>query len=495
MATVHIGRLLGPVGFSRMVAIKRLHAQFARDPEFVTMFLDEARLAARIRHPNVVPTLDVVATHGELFLVMEYVHGESLAQLLRTVCAAGSRIPLNIVRTIVSGALHGLHAAHEAKSERGEPLGIVHRDVSPQNLLVGTDGIARILDFGVARAIGCAHVTRDQQVKGKLSYMAPEQVQNLRVDRRVDVYSAATVLWEMLTGRRLFFADTESIILARVLAGDVAPPSSLEPGVPPALDRVVMRGVDREPDSRYRTAREMALAIEDSGPLATASAVGEWVEATAAEKIAARSQHILEVEQINDLPAMAASSRPPALIVSSDPNETPTIVTANSPLNFESTKDRLEVVPSEAQESSGSVWLYTSRLVRGRPGGWRVPAIAGLGLSLLLFVIWIAARRQPTTSAAGGIRQSSASAMPMVPEPFVTSAPPVASAALAMSSPTPDSAAGGSPASAPAAASTSRKPSAPRLTGSLPPKSRRTNCNPPYTLDTEGHRHYKLECL
>src|ERR1035437_3672665 len=136
MATVHFGRLLGPVGFSRTVAIKRLHPQFAKDPEFVTMFLDEARLASRIRHPNVARTLDVVALEGELFLVMDYVEGEALSRLLRTCRARGTPVPPKVAAAIVCGVLHGLHAAHEAKSERGEPLGIVHRDVSPQNVLV-----------------------------------------------------------------------------------------------------------------------------------------------------------------------------------------------------------------------------------------------------------------------------------------------------------------------------------------------------------------------
>src|SRR5262245_394878 len=150
MATVHLGRLLGPVGFSRTVAIKRLHAQFATDPEFVSMFLDEARLAARIRHPNVVPTLDVVATEGELFVVMEYVHGESLSRLIKEEARNGRRIPPRIAASLISGTLQGLHAAHEARDERGNPLNIVHRDVSPQNILVGSDGIARVLDFGVA---------------------------------------------------------------------------------------------------------------------------------------------------------------------------------------------------------------------------------------------------------------------------------------------------------------------------------------------------------
>src|SRR3954469_20093549 len=136
MATVHFGRLLGPVGFSRTVAIKRLHAQFAKDPEFVAMFLDEARLAGRIQHPNVVATLDVVALEGELFLVMEFVQGESLSRVSRALRTAGMRLPTRVAASLLTGVCYGLHAAHEAASEQGEPLGIVHRDVSPQNVMI-----------------------------------------------------------------------------------------------------------------------------------------------------------------------------------------------------------------------------------------------------------------------------------------------------------------------------------------------------------------------
>jgi eukaryotic-like serine/threonine-protein kinase len=168
MATVHIGRLLGPVGFSRTVAIKRLHPRYAGDPEFVSMFLEEARLVARIRHPHVVPMLDVVATAGELFLVMEYVAGESLARLAHAAAERGERVPLRVSVAILSGLLQGLHAAHEAHDEHGQPLGIVHRDVSPQNVLVGSDGQARVLDFGIAKAAGRVQTTADGQVKGKL---------------------------------------------------------------------------------------------------------------------------------------------------------------------------------------------------------------------------------------------------------------------------------------------------------------------------------------
>jgi len=192
MATVHIGRLVGPAGFARIVAIKRMHAQFAADPDFVAMFLDEAWLAARIQHPNVVQTLDVVTTEGELFLVMEYVQGETLARLERSAREAGELPPARVVVGIASSMLHGLHAAHEAKDESGKALSIVHRDVSPQNVMVGVDGIARLLDFGVAKATVRLQTTREGQLKGKLAYMAPEQLAG-QATRASDIYSAGVV--------------------------------------------------------------------------------------------------------------------------------------------------------------------------------------------------------------------------------------------------------------------------------------------------------------
>jgi eukaryotic-like serine/threonine-protein kinase len=291
MATVHIGRLLGPVGFSRTVAIKRLHAQFAKDPDFVSMFLDEARLAARIRHPNVIGTLDVVALEGELFLVMEYVPGESLARLWRTTFDTGRTIPLPIVSAILVGVLDGLHAAHEATDDNGEPLGIVHRDVSPHNILVGTDGMARVLDFGVAKAAGRLQSTHNGQLKGKISYMAPEQVQGT-VDRTSDVYSASVVLWEALTGKRLFFAETQAKTLANVLYPRVEAPGRVVGSIPRELDAVVMRGLDPNPAARFPSAREMGQALQRVIPPATAYDVGDWVEATAGRMIAARATRV-----------------------------------------------------------------------------------------------------------------------------------------------------------------------------------------------------------
>src|SRR5687767_6563935 len=190
MARVHLGRLMGPAGFARTVAIKRLHEGLARSPEAAATLLDEARLAARVQHPNVVAILDVLAVDGELTLVMEYVHGESLAVLLRAARARGEVVPPPVAVQIVREVLAGLHAAHEARSEAGEPLGLVHRDVSPQNILVGLDGAARVFDFGIAKAAGRYQETATGQLKGKVSYMAPEQLLGQAVDRRADVFAA-----------------------------------------------------------------------------------------------------------------------------------------------------------------------------------------------------------------------------------------------------------------------------------------------------------------
>ena len=297
MATVHFGRQSGAAGFSRTVAVKRLHPNLAKDPEFVAMFLDEARLVARIRHPNVVPTIDVVATEGEVFVVMEYVHGESLARLRTAMIQAGRVADPRIVASVISGVLHGLHAAHEAKSEVGQPLHIVHRDVSPQNILVGIEGIARVLDFGVAKAIGRVQSTREGQIKGKLAYMAPEQLQGGRVTRRADIYAVAAVTWEAFTGQRLFSDKDTGALVTAILSETISPPSAVSPHVAPAFDRVVMRALERDPARRYSTAREMALDLERCAGIVSPSEVGTWVERWAGPTLSKRAALLAEIEQ------------------------------------------------------------------------------------------------------------------------------------------------------------------------------------------------------
>ncbi len=295
MATVFLARLNGAVGFGRTVAIKRLHPHLAKDPEFVTMFLDEARLSARIQHPNVVPTLDVVATDGELFLVLEYVKGETLSVLNRAMARQKAQIPVAIVASLVVGMLNGLDAAHEARDERGAPLEIVHRDVSPQNVMVGSDGVARLLDFGIAKAATRLGNTREGQLKGKIAYMAPEQLMG-QVSRQTDIYAAGVVLWEELTGRRLFYAETEVHTMSLVQKGDIPRPSSLNPAVPAALDAITMKALAREPSHRYQTAHEMAQAIESVTELTSPNRIAEWLNGVAGDLMEARAKLVKEIE-------------------------------------------------------------------------------------------------------------------------------------------------------------------------------------------------------
>jgi eukaryotic-like serine/threonine-protein kinase len=296
MATVYFGRLLGPAGFARTVAIKCLHPQFSKDSNFVSMFLDEARLAARIRHPNVVPILDVVTARDELFLVMEYVHGESLAKLIRTVASSGSFVPPPIAAGILVGLLHGLQAAHDARDEAGRKLGIVHRDVSPQNVLVGSDGLPRVTDFGVAKATGRLQSTVDGQLKGKLNYTAPEQFMAEDIDQRVDVYAASVVLWETLTGARLFDAERPGTVMHAIISGEIDPPGSRVAAIPAEIDAIVMKGLSRKPDKRFATAREMANALEAALRIAAPSEIGEWVERVARKSLAKRAALMARME-------------------------------------------------------------------------------------------------------------------------------------------------------------------------------------------------------
>jgi serine/threonine-protein kinase len=297
MATVHLGRLLGQVGFSRTVAIKRLHPQFAKDLDFVAMFLEEARLAARIQHPNVVQTLDVEASSDELLLVLEFVLGESLARLIRASYQASVALPIPVILGILANALDGLHAAHEARSEQGEPLGIVHRDVSPQNILVGADGVARVLDFGIAKATRRSEQTRSGMLKGKVAYMPPEQLKGGGIDRRTDIYAASVVLWETLTGYRLFDGEDDFQVAHKILSEEPPPPSRYRQDIPPALDAVVLQGLARDPKDRYPSALDMIAALEAVVPLASSREIARWIDRIAGASLRQRSELIAEVER------------------------------------------------------------------------------------------------------------------------------------------------------------------------------------------------------
>jgi eukaryotic-like serine/threonine-protein kinase len=320
MATVHLGQLLGPAGFARTVAIKRLHDHLASDPEFVAMLLDEAKLVASIHHPNVVSTVDVVCENDDLLIVMDYVEGENLATLLRE-----ARPPsASVVSRIVLDALAGLHAAHTAKTHNGHPLNIVHRDVSPQNIIVGVDGVARVLDFGVAKGERRRHSTRPGRIKGKFAYMSPEQIRGARVDARTDVFATGIVLWECLTGQRLFGHGDKEKSIERVLSMVVPPPSRYVPTLSPDVDCVVLRALARDPGSRYASAADFARELHAALPPACPVDVSAWVKAVAKGSHGghARLFRQLETSTISQRASGAAAWLRDALSVSSAPRKT-----------------------------------------------------------------------------------------------------------------------------------------------------------------------------
>lgn len=449
MATVHFGRLLGPVGFSRTVAIKRLHAQFATDPEFVSMFLDEARLAARIRHPNVVPTLDVVALNSELFLVMDYVAGESLANLAKISAKRREPIPHRIISAIVSGALHGLHAAHEAKDERGMPLGIVHRDVSPQNVHVGTDGVARVLDFGVAKAAGRVQTTREGQLKGKLSYMAPEQLRGAQVNRTCDIYAVGVMLWELITGQRLFDGDNEGVVIARVLEGRIEAPSIVMMRNSPVtlnskmydalarLDACVMRSLHKDPTQRFQTAREMALELEACVNPATLSQVGEWVEETAKDVLNKRLAVVSEIESYASEPGFERPSevQRAAAIAGDSSRQMSVSAEANHPVHADPMGTP---TPGGMQNSTVSTF---SRATSVRPGRreWVWVVAGGVVLAILAGIALQVLTDDPTYAMSSSAPLSKLPSLePSAPViPTASAAPVVSSAAVAPPPPQP----------------------------------------------------------
>jgi len=486
MATVHFGRLLGPVGFARTVAIKRLHPHLARDPEFVAMFLDEARLVARIRHPNVVPTLDVVASDGELLLVMEYVQGESLGKLARAAAASGG-VPLAVASAIFIGVLEGLHAAHEARSDRGEALDIVHRDVSPQNILVGEDGVAHVLDFGVAKAAGRLQETGEGQVKGKFAYMSPEQIAQLPVDCRTDVYAASVVLWETLTGRKLFEAESSASVVYAVVHQAVTPPSKLAPHIPPALDAVIMKGLSKRREERFATAHEMAVALEDAVAPATPRRVQEWVQTAALEALSRRARDVAAIESDS------------AVTNSNEDTSAKTVLAAvrdemaNSQRGSSPSHSYQGTVPPAERSVSKA-----EPLAAAAPGGSKrtvvavaLAAVSGVALALGFTIV---TAKPPSPGAADAPPAPAPLGSPLGP----SSGHPSADATGA--SPSAEAAASGvgvsgSAAQAPASASAST--TGKRVGPATPTTARpsKPDCSNPFTIDPSGKKRPRPECF
>jgi len=294
MAMVFLGRANDGRAIAPLVAIKRPHRHLASDKMFLSMLLDEARLASAIQHENVVKVRELGFHGGEPFIVMDYVEGASLSELRKELAAAERAVDTKVAVRVVLDALMGLHAAHEMRDESGRPLGIIHRDVSPHNVLIGCDGKARLTDFGIAKAEDRLQITRTHEVKGKLAYLAPERVDKRRIcTKQSDVFSMAVVLWECLAGRRLFRGEEAVDTLQEVMHAPIPRLRQLGAQVPPALDDVIARGLSRELDARFKTAAEFADAIERAagrGNVGQPGDVARSIEAVFGPRIAKRHQ-------------------------------------------------------------------------------------------------------------------------------------------------------------------------------------------------------------
>lgn len=437
MATVYLARLTGMGGFQRFVAMKRLHPHLASEKEFVEMFLDEARIAARIHHPNVVPILEVGASTVGYYLVMEYIEGDTLARLLARAASTGKKLPVSIALRIAIDMLSGLHAAHELHDDQNQPVHLVHRDVSPQNVLVGQDGIARITDFGVARAASRLTATRVGQLKGKIAYMAPEQAAGAEdLDRRADVFSSGIVIWEALAQKRLFKAENEAATLSRVIAEPVPLLFQIAPQVSKEVSGVVMRALDRDTNKRFMTCAAFADALEAAAALKDKVATPRELAAYVAEVM---GQEI--AQQRDNVRTWLAHSEP----TNATATELPSGVIPSSSVSAAAIS-----IPGfvEASRSGLSGSLSTVQ----QPQRSRVPLVLG---GLLLIGLLGAGGFMLTRSARspGGEAAANGAAEPKVtPAAATASAPveappaPAATSAAVLPPPTPASALGIAPA-------------------------------------------------
>ncbi|HSC87592.1 MAG TPA: serine/threonine-protein kinase, partial [Polyangiaceae bacterium] len=448
----------------------------------------EARLASRIRNPHVVPTLDVIAEDGELLLVMEYIEGETVSELMRWAGARGQSLPMDKVAGIVCGALHGLHAAHDAKDEEGAPLDIVHRDVSPQNIMLGRDGVARVLDFGVAKAAEQMHSTAEGKIKGKLRYMSPEQITGQPIDRRTDVFAAGVVCWEMLTGKRLIGATGGAAsALQQILNEEFPPPSSARPEIPRSLDRVVMRALSKDRRARHATAREFALELEGVLGVASPHELGAWLEGLAGESLRQRAGVLGSIERWRDGASGSGElSRSDLARITPVPNVLRT--DAATQMNTASTLD-----------------VQAARSSRKLPVALGVLGVGALALAFSLGRLQ--AEDTPPASSPVAAAAPVAAAPVAAPAPAAAAAAPTAAPSPAAPSPNAPLPAAPLPATpTPAASETPTATSKPTPTASTPtatkvaPKAststaKSSPCANPTFVDASGIRRFKPQCM
>lgn len=417
MATVYVARQVGAAGFERTVVLKRVHKHLLGNREFTDMFRDEARVASMIRHPNVVAVNDVVEADKELFLVMDYIEGCAIQTFRKAALDKNVSIAPSIAVRIVSDALAGLHAAHEARDMRGEPMEVVHRDISPQNILLGRDGASRIIDFGVAKARNRLTETKSGSLKGKLGYMSPEQAHGQTVDRRTDLFAIGTVLHELLTGKRLFRGENELDTMRRIVEGDIAPPSASNPEVSKALDEVVLKALERDPDERFKTATEMIDALSKECAPASAHEVARLLEQVCHDRIEHRAETVR---------AMLEGRQAPLSLAVPDQEEVRS--GASKQGERSSTEGKITVTQPALDE---------------RPERSKTPALAVMGVALVAALVIAAVLMSkknapdPTISATSPLPLATTSSPPPSVAPSQSAAPPADEVTIALTADAP----------------------------------------------------------
>ena len=472
-AVVYKGRLDGPAGFARTVAIKRLYPQFARDTEFVARFAAEARLAARIHHANVVQTFDFVETHGELFLVLEFVEGCTLSALLSRARKAAEPLPVPVATGILLGALQGLSAAHELRDPDGHLVQLVHRDFSPQNVLVGIDGVARVLDFGIAKVATLTQNRQKALIAGKLAYMSPEQTAGGDIDQRSDLFSAGIVLWEALAGRRLFGGNglDDRAVLHNVRELSIQPPSEFNPSVSPELDALVLTALQRAPSQRWQTARQFAAALQSANAIAQHAEISEYLK-----------QYATGIQNSVRRNADDAAQRTPVASLKTRPNADEIGGATLAPKS-------VELAPPQDPSGDTKHWTsFAKRRVKSRD--WTQ---VGLIVSLACIGIALLTRdhlRKPTTYlvAAAPIASIKPVSPPPPEAPVAMKKAPEGERAPLDIDPSPG---------VPPARSKLISPPKPRLHVKKPASAAPAapNCAVPTFVDAEGISHFKSECL
>ena len=364
MAELYVARAAGISGFEKIVALKRILPQYARNEDFVEMFLDEARLTATIQHNNVAQVYDIGQCDDGLFFTMEYVHGADLRAVLHVLSKREARMPLAHALTVGIGAAAGLHAAHERTSSDGRPLGIVHRDITPSNVLVSFDGCVKLIDFGIAKAERRTTETRAGTLKGKIAYMSPEQCAGEKLDRRSDVFSLGIVLFEATTGTRLFAAENEYAALRQIVDRDAPRPSSRCPDYPPALEEIVVRALRRDRDERYPTALALEVDLEEfaraSGLAISTAKLGAWMR----EVLPERAAELL----VDDRMARLALPLPPPIARGSGRNPAIPVERASN--------DNSEPIANLADELEPSISIQPASTVGPSPAGPELSAVS-----------------------------------------------------------------------------------------------------------------------